>query len=405
MALKPDSAGTGPNYQKTLIACYMGFITQAIVANFTPLLFLKFHRDFGIPLGRVAAFSTVFYFTQLLVDLFCAKFVDRIGYRKCVVASEALAAAGLVGLAVLPFLLPDPFTALLISVILYAGGAGLIEVLVSPIVEACPFDNKASVMSLLHSFYCWGSVAVILVSTALFAVFGLNSWPFVACLWAIVPFVNLFNFLSCPIRRLTEENEGMKIRQLFRLPVFWVMIVLMICAGASELCMAQWASAYTESALGITKSLGDILGPCLFAVAQGVNRTFYGKFGARMNLLKFMFASGVLCLACYLLVALSPAPAPGLTGCILCGFSVGIMWPGTISIASKRIPLGGTAMFALLAMAGDLGGSIGPGLVGVISQNAGNNLRAGMLAGCLFPAVLILSSLLLAKAGGKRRRS
>ena len=241
--MKPDSAGTGPNYQKTLIACYMGFITQAIVANFTPLLFLKFHRDFGIPLGRVAAFSTVFYFTQLLVDLFCAKFVDRIGYRKCVVASEALAAAGLVGLAVLPFLLPDPVTALLISVILYAGGAGLIEVLVSPIVEACPFDNKASVMSLLHSFYCWGSVAVILVSTALFAVFGLNSWPFVACLWAVVPFVNLFNFLSCPIRRLTEENEGMKIRQLFRLPVFWVMIVLMICAGASELCMAQWASA------------------------------------------------------------------------------------------------------------------------------------------------------------------
>ena len=196
MALKPDSAGTGPNYQKTLIACYMGFITQAIVANFTPLLFLKFHRDFGIPLGRVAAFSTVFYFTQLLVDLFCAKFVDRIGYRKCVVASEALAAAGLVGLAVLPFLLPDPFTALLISVILYAGGAGLIEVLVSPIVEACPFDNKASVMSLLHSFYCWGSVAVILVSTALFAVFGLNSWPFVACLWAVVPFVNLFKLFG-----------------------------------------------------------------------------------------------------------------------------------------------------------------------------------------------------------------
>lgn len=375
----------------------MGFITQAIVANFTPLLFMKYHKDFGIPLGQVALFSTVFYFTQLLIDIFCAKFVDRIGYRKCVVASEIFAVAGLLGLAVLPFTLPSPFIAILVSVILYAGGAGLIEVLVSPIVEACPFENKASVMSLLHSFYCWGTVGVILVSTLLFSIFGLNSWPVIACLWAIIPFVNIFNFLSCPINRLTEENEGIGIRKLFQVPIFWVMMILMICAGACELSMAQWASAYTESALGIAKNAGDILGPCLFAVAQGMSRTVYGKSDGKMDLKRFMLASGGLCLICYLLVAFSPIPAMGLIGCILCGFSVGIMWPGTISIASKQIPLGGTAMFALLAMAGDLGGAIGPGLVGAISQNAGDNLKAGMLAGCIFPAVLIASILLMGR--------
>ena len=387
-------------YQKTLIACYLGFITQAITANFAPLLFLTFHRTYQISLGRIAFISTAFFFTQLLVDLFCAKYVDRIGYRRSVIASEVFSAAGLIGLAFLPSLLPDPYVGILISVIIYAMGSGLIEVLVSPIVEACPFDNKESVMSLLHSFYCWGSVGVILLSTIFFAIFGIENWRILSCIWALIPLFNTFNFISCPIESLTEEGEGFSIRQLFHIPIFWIALILMVCAGASEISMAQWASAYVESALGISKSIGDIIGPCLFAVMMGMSRSFYGKYGENIDLMKFMIGSGALCLVCYLLSALAPLPFLNLVGCAVCGFSVGIMWPGTISIASKKIPLGGTAMFALLAMAGDLGGSVGPGIVGFVTQNANDNLKVGMLAGCVFPTVLVLSVLLL-----KRKRA
>ena len=387
-------------YQKTLLACYLGFITQAIAANFAPLLFLTFHRTYQISLGRIAFISTAFFFTQLLIDLFCAKYVDKIGYRKSVVASEIFSAAGLIGLAFLPSLLPDPYIGILISVIIYAMGSGLIEVLVSPIVEACPFDNKESVMSLLHSFYCWGSVGVILLSTIFFAIFGIENWRILACIWALIPLYNTFNFISCPIESLTEEGEGLSIRQLCHIPIFWIALVLMVCAGASEISMAQWASAYVESALGISKSIGDIIGPCLFAVMMGTSRSFYGKYGEKIDLMKFMIGSGALCLVCYLLSALAPLPFLNLVGCAVCGFSVGIMWPGTISIASKKIPLGGTAMFALLAMAGDLGGSVGPGIVGFVTQNANDNLKVGMLAGCVFPTVLVLSVLLL-----KRKRA
>lgn len=382
-------------YKKTLLACYLGFITQAIAANFAPLLFLTFHRTYQISLGRIAFISTAFFFTQLLIDLFCAKYVDKIGYRKSVVASEIFSAAGLIGLAFLPGLLPDPYIGILISVIIYAMGSGLIEVLVSPIVEACPFDNKESVMSLLHSFYCWGSVGVILLSTIYFAIFGIENWRILACIWALIPLYNTFNFISCPIESLTEEGEGLSIRQLCHIPIFWIALVLMVCAGASEISMAQWASAYVESALGISKSIGDIIGPCLFAVMMGISRSFYGKYGEKLDLMKFMIGSGVLCLVCYLLSALAPLPFLNLVGCAVCGFSVGIMWPGTISIASKKIPLGGTAMFALLAMAGDLGGSVGPGIVGFVTQTANDNLKVGMLAGCVFPTVLVLSVFLL----------
>lgn len=383
------------NYKKTLAACYLGFITQAIAANFAPLLFLTFHHDYNIPLGKIALISGTFFLTQLIVDVLCARFADRIGYRKCVVASELFSAFGLIGLAFLPELLPDPFIGIIISVIVYAIGSGLIEVLCSPIVEACPFEHKEAVMSLLHSFYCWGSVGVILVSTLFFTVFGIGSWKWLACIWAIIPLYNVYNFAVCPIETLTDDGKGMGAGALFRIPLFWVTIILMICSGASELSMSQWASAYAESALGLSKAAGDLAGPCMFAVMMGISRVIYGKYGDRLDLIKFMLGSGVLCLICYIAASLSNAPVVGLAGCILCGFSVGIMWPGTISICSGRLPAGGTAMFALLAMAGDLGGAFGPSLVGNITQNAGNNLQKGMLAGCIFPLVLILSLFIL----------
>lgn len=380
-----------PNYQKTLRACYLGFITQAIAANFAPLLFLKFHEDFGISLGRIALISTVFYLTQLVVDVVCAVFVDRIGYRKSVVASEVLSVLGLVGLSFLPDLCGSPFAGILVCVTIYAVGSGLIEVLVSPIVEACPFDHKEAVMSLLHSFYCWGSVGVIVLSSLFFSVFGIGSWRILACLWALLPLYNVFNFASCPIERLTEEGKGMTIFQLFKTPLFWVAVLLMICAGASELAMAQWASAYTEAALGFPKAVGDLLGPCLFAVTMGISRMIYGKYGEKIPLHKYMLVSGALCLGCYLLASLAVDPVFSLIGCIFCGFSVGIMWPGTISIISPRLPQGGTALFAMLAMAGDLGGAFGPSLVGTASQLNSNDLHSGMLAGSVFPLVLIVA--------------
>lgn len=383
------------NYKKTLTACYLGFITQAICANFAPLLFLTFHTVYQIPLGQIALISTVFFLTQLIVDILCSYFADKIGYRKCVVASELCAAAGLIGLAFLPDLFSDPLSGIIASVVIYAIGSGLIEVLCSPIVEACPFDNKEAVMSLLHSFYCWGSVGVILLSTVFFAVFGIDSWKWLSCIWAVIPLYNIYNFATCPIAHTTDEGKGMGTGSLLRVPLFWIAIVLMVCAGASELSMAQWASAYTESALGFSKAMGDLAGPCMFAITMGISRVLFGKYGDRLDLMRFMIGSGVLCLSCYIAASISNNPVIGLIGCILCGFSVGIMWPGTISICSGRLPEGGTAMFALLAMAGDMGGAFGPSLVGNITQNAGNDLRRGMLVGCVFPLVLILSLVLL----------
>lgn len=379
------------NYKKTLITCYIGFITQAIVANFTPLLFLRFHAEFNIPIAQIALISTVFYIVQILVDVFCAKFVDRIGYRKCVVASQITSAVGLISLAFLPSLLPTRLLGILISVVIYAVGSGLIEVLVSPIVEACPFENKGSVMSLLHSFYCWGVVGVVFVSTLFFSLFGIENWRIMACLWAIVPFINAYNFSICPIERLAEEGKGMTPKELLSNPAFWVFILLMIGAGASEASMAQWASAFVESALGFSKSIGDLIGPCMFATTMGLSRLLYGKFGHKIKLLNFMLGSGTLCLICYLMTAISSRPIFGLLGCILCGFSVGIMWPGSISISSARMPMGGTALFALLAMGGDLGASIGPSVIGIFTQNANDNMKAGMLAGIVFPILLIVA--------------
>lgn len=384
-------------YRKTLLACYLGFITQAITANFAPLLFLTFKDSYSIPLEKVALIPMAFFMTQLLIDFAATKFVDRIGYRTCVVCSQVLSAVGLALLAVLPEVLPDPFTGILIAVVLYAMGAGLIEVLISPIVEACPFDNKDGVMSLLHSFYCWGMVGVILGSAVFFAVFGVENWRILAILWAVLPFVNTFNFLKCPIERLTEDGEGMKMSQLFRMPLFWLMALLMVCSGASEISMAQWASAFTESAMGVSKTIGDLAGPCLFAVLMGISRVFYGKMSEKLDLTKTMLGCGALCIVCYLLASLSSSPVLGLMGCALCGISVGIMWPGTLSISAQKCPKGGTVMFALLALAGDLGGSIGPSLVGSVSSMADGNLKTGLLVATLFPVLLIAGLVVLKK--------
>lgn len=383
------------NYKKTLIACYLGFVTQAISANFTPLLFLTFKSAYRIGLETIALIPLVFYLTQLLIDFAATRFVDKIGYRTCVVSSQVLSAAGLVLMAILPELLPVPFIGILIAVVLYALGSGLIEVLVSPIVEACPFENKEGMMSLLHSFYCWGAVGVILGSTLFFTVFGVENWKILTLIWAVLPLYNAFNFITCPIERLVEDGEGMRQGQLLRLPLFWLLILLMVCSGASEASMAQWASAFTESAMGVSKTVGDLAGPCLFALFMGISRVLYGKMSEKLDLIKTMSMCGVLSVICYLTAALSSLPIIGLAGCAFCGISVGIMWPGSISISSKKCPRGGTAMFAFLALAGDLGATVSPTMVGSVSNMAGGNLKIGLLVATVFPLMLIFVLLVL----------
>ena len=385
------------NYKKTLTACYLGYITQAISANFFPLLFLTFKSDYGLTLEKIAMIPMVFYLTQLITDLAATKFADKIGYRSCVLASQVLSSVGLVLMAFLPERLPVPFMGILISVVLYAIGSGLIEVLVSPIVEACPFENKDGVMSILHSFYCWGAMGVILGSTLFFSVFGVENWKILTLIWALVPLYNTFNFINCPIERLVEDNQRMGIGKLLKTPIFWLMILLMVCSGASEATMTQWTSAFTESAIGVSKTVGDLAGPCLFAMFMGIARMLYGKFSEKLDLTKVMLICGTMCVGCYLLASLSSLPLLGLMGCALCGLAVGIMWPGSISISSQTCPRGGTAMFAFLALAGDFGATVSPTMVGSLSEMAGGNLKTGLLVATIFPTILVVGLIVLNK--------
>ena len=379
------------NYNHTLYACYTGYITQAIVNNFAPLLFLTFQSAFGLSLDKVALLVTLNFGVQLTVDYLSARFVDRIGYRPCIVAAHVLSALGLIGLALFPAILPSAYVGLVIAVVLYAIGGGLIEVLISPIVEACPTERKEAAMSLLHSFYCWGHVFVVLVSTAFFATAGIGNWRVLACCWAIVPAANAIYFTKVPINSLTDESEGMSIGQLARKGMFWLLLLLMVCAGASEQAMSQWASAFAEAGLGVSKTMGDMLGPCMFAITMGLARVIYSRVADRLPLTPAMTICGALCILSYLMAGLSASPIMGLAGCALCGFSVGIMWPGAFSTGVKALPAGGTALFALMALAGDLGCSTGPTLVGLVSGAAGDDLRMGFLAALVFPVLLIIA--------------
>lgn len=383
------------SYNHTIYACYIGYIVQAIVNNFVPLLFLTFQSTFGISLDKIAYLITINFGIQLLVDFVSAKYVDRIGYKRAAVIAHIMAAIGLAGLGIFPYIMPDAYIGILIAVCFYAIGGGLLEVIISPIVEACPTERKEATMSLLHSFYCWGHMCVVIISTLFFALVGIEHWRFLAFTWAVVPFLNVFFFAQVPINALVEEGEGMSIRALMKNKMFWLFFVLMICGGASEQAMSQWASAFAESGLGISKTMGDLAGPCMFALCMGSARAIYGKYSEKMQLEQFMKVSCLLCIASYLLASLSGNPILGLAGCALCGLSVGIMWPGTFSLAAKSMKKGGTAMFAFLALAGDVGCGGGPTLIGVISEAFGENLKMGLIFAIVFPIILLLGLLYL----------
>lgn len=378
------------SYQKTIYACFIGYIVQAIINNFIPLLFLTFEKTYHIPLSQITILITANFLLQLLVDLLSAGFVDKIGYRTSILLAHICSALGLFGLTILPELFPTPFLGLLAAVGIYALGGGLIEVLISPIMESCPTDHKEKAMSLLHSFYCWGHVGVVLLSTLFFQIIGIEHWKLLTCLWTIVPLLNTLLFAKAPIASLTEDGTcGLSIIQLLGNKTFWILMLMMISAGASEQAVSQWASTFAERGLGISKALGDLAGPMAFALLMGIARGFYGKYGDKINLDRFMMGSCLLCILSYLCISLSPSPLLSLAGCSLCGLSVGIMWPGSFSKAAASMKNGGTALFALLALGGDLGCSGGPSLVGYVSSLTSDNLKMGILAGVVFPVVLL----------------
>lgn len=373
-----------------MVSCFVGYIVQAIVNNFVPLLFITLQRSYGIPLSQITLLVTFNFIVQILTDLVAAKYVDRIGYRAGMVLAHVFSALGLAGLTVLPAIM-DPFAGILLSVMIYAIGGGLLEVLVSPVMESCPTDNKEKAMTMLHSFYCWGHVGVVLLSTVFFRFVGIENWKYLALAWAMIPVVNGLIFLKTPMRPLIAEGEtGMTFRELFRSKTFWWLIIMMVCAGSSEHSVAEWASAFAERGLGIDKTLGDLAGPLSFAVCMGISRVLYGKYGDSIPLKKYLKGSAIFCVICYLVISLSPWPFLSLVGCALCGVSVGLMWPGSFSTAAAELPRGGTAMFGLLALAGDVGCCGGPTLVGMVSSALDDNLKMGILAAIIFPIVMVV---------------
>lgn len=380
------------SYKSTLTACFFGYVVQAIVNTFVPLLFVTFQTEYNIPLFKITALIAVNFSLQLCVDLASAFFVDKIGYRACAFFANVLAATGLFLLTVLPSLLPDPFIGILLSNIVYAVGGGLLEVVVSPMVEACPCKHKEKTMSFLHSFYAWGSVAAICLSTLFFAFFGTARWKILSRLWAIIPAANAVLVAFVPVATLNgSSSSSLTVLSLLKNKVFWLLALIIMCGGAAEAAIGQWASAFAEKGLGVSKSAGDLFGPALFAFAMGLGRTLYGKFGHKINLKSAMTISGVLCVAAFLITALAPLPALSLLGMALCGLFVALIWPGTYSLAASFVKGGGSSMFALLALAGDLGCLSGPSLVGCVAGLFGDSLKTGILISTVFPLTLAIA--------------
>lgn len=390
-------------YSHTELACYLGYITQAAVNNLPPLLFLIFQRSFSVSIEAITALITLNFGTQLVTDLVFSKLTDKIGYRVSAVTAHVLAFLGLVFYGVLPSVLPNPYIGLVIATLVNAVGGGLAEVLISPIVESLPGTQKSARMSLLHAMYCWGQVGVILISTLYFATVGIAKWRYLFYAWSLLPLFNVFFFARVPLCKLVEENERDSVLDLLKRGAFWLMLLLMLCSGAAEQAMAQWSSMFAESGLHVSKAMGDLLGPCAFGILMAVSRTFYGIFGGRLHLRRALIISSVGCIVSYLLCGLSPSPILSLIGCGLCGLSVGLMWPGVISLSSEHFPAGGTALFAFLALGGDLGCLSGPGVTGMVSgtlERIGSGdiaLRMGLLAVIVFPALMALGLIGLRK--------
>lgn len=377
------------NYKRTIASSFTAFVVQAVVNNFAPLLFLTFQAQYGIELSKITVLIMANFFIQIFVDLTAVLFIDRIGYRASTVLAHAMCAAGLIFMTILPEILPSAFAGLLISVFCYAVGAGLLDITINPIINSCPSTDSNQLLCLLHSFYCWGSVAAVGISTIVFSIFSTSSWKLMALAWAVLPIVNAISFTRVPIAPIMDENEErLSVKDMLKTKAFWVFMVLILCAGSSEQTVSQWASTFAEKELGLSKTVGDLAGPMLFSILMGIARFSYGKFGDKINLDSMMLISGCVCTASYLLISLTSSPLLGLVGVALCGLSSGILWPGTIGKMSSALHGGGTAMYAILCLGGDIGCSAGPTFVGRMASAFGDDLKKGILCAVVFPALL-----------------
>lgn len=388
--------------QATIYGCYLGYVVQGIINNINPLLFVTYQNKLNVSIQAISVLIILNFGLQMAVDIIGAKYIDRIGHRLCMILAHVFTVLGLVSISVLPAILPSPFLGLCIATVLNGIGGGLLEVLVSPIVEAVPGKEKEKAMSLLHSFYCWGCVGFISVSTLLLRAFGTSHWYLLPLIWTILPVINIVVFANVPILKLVEEGEQLPVKKLVRLRAFPFLILLMLCAGASEMGMSQWASYFAEMGLKVDKTMGDLLGPCFFCILMGIVRTYFGRSEGKMNLHRFIKVSCILCIISYLIAVFAPHPILGLMGCGLCGLSIAIFWPGTFSIAAMTCKAGGTAMFALLALAGDVGCAAGPQLVSIISKILPQyGLKAGLLCAIVFPITLFIALFCLERINKK----
>ncbi len=392
-------------YRRTIAACYTGYFTQAIINNLAPVFFVVFQESFNISLSKISWLIFINFGAQILTDLASVYVVKKLGTRRAVVSAHIASTLGLVLLGILPQIMPNPFWGMVIAIVIYAFGSGLIEVMVSPIVDAIPSDSPSAAMSILHSFYCWGQLIVVLLTTIVLKFIGNGNWFILPILWAVIPFINIFNFLKVPLAPMVSEDEKTPIKTLLSSKAFILLLLAMLCAGATEITISQWSSLFAEKGLGVTKVVGDIFGPCLFALFMGTGRLIYGILGNRLNLRKSLMTCGILGIFCYALTALSPSPAASLLGCALTGLASSLLWPGFLSLASSYYPSGGTALFSFMALFGDIGCTLGPYIAGMVADfvkghtnlstvmgvdptSAG--LKIGILTAVIFPLAMVI---------------
>lgn len=396
------------SYGLTKVACYIGYVVQAVVNNLLSLLFVIFNaQPYNISLEKLGSIIFINFAAQLFIDYISVFFTSRFGYKKCVVFAQATSVVGFVLLGFLPRVI-EPYFGILFSILFLAVGSGLIEVLISPIIEALPSDNKASNMSFLHSFYCWGQVLTVIGTTALVFALGNDKWFYIPFVWSIIPFINTLLFTRCDILELENNSAHSSALSLLKNKSVYKYMVFMFCAGASEITMVQWSSFFVEKGFGTEKWLGDLIGPCLFAVLMGIGRIGYGILGKKVSLERLLCYFSALCFVCYLVVALSNNGIICALGCAVCGLSVSVMWPGVISLSAEKFHSSGTAIFSLMAMLGDIGCAVGPWILGLIAEyafdyNLGrhlisalninstqSNMQLGFLICSIFPLIMFL---------------
>lgn len=382
-------------YLPTKLAGYVGFIVQAIVNNFLPILFIVFQDVYGLGYEKLGRLIVINFATQMFIDFITPKIIHKLGYRRAAFLCQFTACVGLCLMAVLPRFMSNTYLAIIISIVFYATGSGLMEVILSPMIEMLPTGNKSGNMAVLHSFYCWGQTVVVPLTTLMVFIFGRENWTYIPLVWAVVPFVNMFTFLRVPIVEPDSEEKQSTFLELARTPKFVVYMVMMLCAGASEIAMSQWSSLFVEQALGVSKAIGDIVGPCLFALFMALGRVIYASLSKKVSFTRLLIWLNLLCFICYVMVALCHIAVLSLVFCALCGLSVSISWPGIYSAGARTFKTGGAVMFSAFAMCGDTGCALGPGLVGLVAEYT--NLNVGFLVAAVFPLIMVICSIYILK--------